>query len=164
MRDDVPHCNHCGDKQVLVTDGTTTRMGCQWCEDLYAADVNLWRVAPPVAGSFTCRMCPRVVRPESYMPAFQKALVEAQLCLRCDHFEKLLRPEVAERVVRVEGRHYFIEDPNAGGISGYGGRRFTIAFNDGRRVSTTNLWLQGDIPKHFRERMPDNAGFVKDGV
>ncbi len=110
-------CHHCGEKLVRVTDGKSIRMGCQWCEDLYAADVNLWRVQPAVEGSFTCRMCPRTVRPKSHMPDFQKALVETQLCLRCHHFESLLQPEIAEKVVRVNGRHYFIQEPFPGGDS-----------------------------------------------
>jgi hypothetical protein len=45
---------------------------------------------------------------------------------------------------------------------GFGGRKFIILFEDGRKVITTNLWSQGEIPKSFREDLPNNAKFIED--
>ena len=42
---------------------------------------------------------------------------------------------------------------------GFGGREFTIAFADGRTVTTRNLWHQGTVPPPWRDRLPDNAVF-----
>lgn len=66
----------------------------------------------------------------------------------------------------VEGRHYVIaKDQPKGyqGSLGHGGARFDIRFNDGREVVSHNLWAQGRVPEHFRERLPDNAEFVTRG-
>lgn len=43
---------------------------------------------------------------------------------------------------------------------GYDGMLFCIKFFDGRLVKTTNLWLNGDIPEEFRDRLKDNAEFI----
>lgn len=67
-------------------------------------------------------------------------------------------------VVRVNGTHYLIGDENADprGFRGFGGTRFYIRFNDGRLVQSTNLWCQGEIPKAYRDRLPDNAAFLRE--
>lgn len=67
----------------------------------------------------------------------------------------------ARRVV-VDGRHYLIGDDKPGGFKGYGGSRFEIAFFDGRKVTTRDLWHQGTIPPKWRERFPNNARFAGD--
>lgn len=43
---------------------------------------------------------------------------------------------------------------------GYGGNRFWILFNDGRTLTTNNLWWNGNIPEEFRNALPDNARFI----
>ncbi|MFG1709165.1 hypothetical protein ACFLIM_38840 [Nonomuraea sp. M3C6] len=65
----------------------------------------------------------------------------------------------AARVV-VDGEHYAICG-NTGGFRGHGGRRFDIAFHDGRTATTRNLWHQGTVPPEWRHRYPDNARFVQ---
>lgn len=68
--------------------------------------------------------------------------------------------------VVIDGVHYRIrpDRPNPGPGCGYGGRKFTIRFHDGREVRTRNLWYQGPIPPAWRDRLPDNAEFVKKGA
>ena len=45
---------------------------------------------------------------------------------------------------------------------GFGGARWDIEFNDGRRLTTHNLWHGGQIPERFRSRpaFHDNACFT----
>lgn len=66
-------------------------------------------------------------------------------------------------VVRVNANHYVIQ-PERGDTPlhclGFSGQRFVIEFHDGRRVESTNLWHQGEIPERFRDRLPDNASFA----
>lgn len=64
--------------------------------------------------------------------------------------------------VRIDGEHYVIcnEFPPAGSFRGHSGRKFTIRFNDGREVTTTNLWAQGTVPAEFKDDLPDNARFI----
>lgn len=57
----------------------------------------------------------------------------------------------------INGTHYRIGDENERYDRGFGGQKFTIKFNDGRVVVTTNLWHQGPIPESWRNLMPDNA-------
>ncbi|GHC38526.1 hypothetical protein GCM10010348_77350 [Streptomyces anthocyanicus] len=87
-----------------------------------------------------------------------------------DHNDKFWGPggtrdgdDPAKRVV-VDGEHYMLGDdsptfPKA--YKGFGGRRFTIKFFDGRTITTGDLWYQGVIPSKWRERYPDNARFVR---
>lgn len=66
--------------------------------------------------------------------------------------------------VVVNGEHYWIgpEDPSIKrSWRGFHGDRFNIKFNDGRTVTSTNLWCGGAIPAAFREQLPDNAEFVR---
>jgi hypothetical protein len=66
-----------------------------------------------------------------------------------------------KRVV-VNANHYLIdEETGRPEFRGFAGRRFAIAFFDGRAITTTNLMHQGVIPPKWRERFPDNARFVK---
>ena len=66
--------------------------------------------------------------------------------------------------VRIRGRHYYIgEEPSPNTPShcyGFGGRKHVVKFNDGRIVTTHNLWCQGGIPEEFKAQLPDNAVFL----
>lgn len=64
-------------------------------------------------------------------------------------------------VARIGGLHYVICPgvTDSFGFKGFGGAKFVIRFNDGRKVTTRNLWHQGTIPDEFRDRLPDNAVF-----
>ena len=66
----------------------------------------------------------------------------------------------------IDGIHYRIKPDTAkpGPGSGYDGQKFTVRFHDGREVTTRNLWYQGPIPPVWRDRLPDNAEFVKAGA
>ena len=92
-------------------------------------------------------------------------MVEQQLCFTClfwtDHLEK---GDKDGRRVIVYGHHYKIGSEAPSYNRGFGGQKFTIRFLvDGETIVTTNLWHQGAIPAHFRDRLPDNAEFVKGG-
>lgn len=88
-------------------------------------------------------------------------------CFPCANVEKwngYVRDAWSPEQARVDGSMYFIsvEPPpgrNTRGL-GFGGRRFRIRFNDGRRVTTHNLWFWGEIPADYRAALPDNAVFV----
>lgn len=110
---------------------------------------------------YLCRECLGEGDGERFSPSMN--LVAERLCFRC-HFwlEKVLKRDDPS-VARIAGQHWTVcsEDvhPSDRGMCG---RRFTIVWDDGRRVVTSNLWHQGDIPTLFRERLPDNARFELD--
>ncbi len=91
--------------------------------------------------------------PESYLD---------ENCFDCSFWlKKITMPEEDEnRRVIVNGQHYRIGNNDSGIYRGFGGRRYTIHFNDGRTVETCNLWCQGEIPEQFRAWLPDNARFI----
>ena len=73
--------------------------------------------------------------------------------------------------VRVDG-HLWVIHPEpappppgrvpATGGRGMGGQEFRIRFQDGRIVTTRNLWSIGEIPAEYREALPDNAEFIRE--
>lgn len=63
----------------------------------------------------------------------------------------------------IDGHHYRVRGRENAYSKGFGGRRHTIRFFDGREVTTTDLWYQGVIPPAFRDRLPDDAEFVAGG-
>lgn len=68
--------------------------------------------------------------------------------------------------VRIGGKHYFIgketsleEDPPK--WRGIAGAKVIIKFFDGRTVTSTNFWYNGVIPDRWKNRLPENAEFIK---
>lgn len=106
-----------------------------------------------------CRECGEEDDLNGYQGADERARLS--LCFGCHHWTRLLAVAADPKSVRVNGKHYQIsnEDTSWAGFRGFGGAKFIVAFNDGRRLRTSNLWSQGDIPWWFRERLPDNATF-----
>lgn len=81
------------------------------------------------------------------------------LCISCEHWLGVIARRDDPRSVRIGGTAYWI-GPETGlppRMRGFGGQRFEIAFRDGRRTETRNLWCEGTIPARFRGRLPDNA-------
>jgi hypothetical protein len=108
-----------------------------------------------------CRLCENEVPNRGYEEARK-----AGLCFNCWFWEKRIR-ENAEMLANpkspyipcvVEGKHYcfqpgiFTDKHNCG----LGGARFRITI-EGREYETNNVWVQGMVPVHFRDRLPDNA-------
>lgn len=91
-----------------------------------------------------------------------KKLERHQLCFNCNFWREKVWIKDRLGIARIDGSHYTIgkeEKSHPSEFRGFGGSKFVIVFNDGRRVKTTNLWHQGSIPEHFKERLPDNAKF-----
>lgn len=104
----------------------------------------------------TCVMCKEdFYYGNTYLP-------DNNLCGSDYHLYELWEIRDKPNVARIKGEHYMIGD-EADKFKGFGGQSFTIAFNDGREVTTTNLWHQGDIPAHWQKLgMTDNAKFVEE--
>jgi hypothetical protein len=66
-------------------------------------------------------------------------------------------------VARVDGVHYVVKPYNRTDpprYLGFGGTVFTFRFHDGREITSNDVMSQGEIPAHFRDRLPDNAVIV----
>ena len=106
----------------------------------------------------TCELCgnefTRICEPESYIE---------NLCFDCSFWLKKTNLPVEDEAKRVivNGQHFRLGSVHSGPFRGFGGRKFTVLFHDGRLVETCCLWHQGEIPEMFREWLPDNAIFVQ---
>ena len=110
----------------------------------------------------TCKICG--AREENHWIS-HKQLTERQECFNCNYWMKLIEDQRWDedrfRVV-VKGIHYVGYSPRVStGMKGFGGQLWKIKFLDGREVECRNLWHQGEIPERFRDRLPDNAEFVR---
>lgn len=109
-----------------------------------------------------CRECGQIFS-TNYQEDTKANILKDNICFTCYFWKSKLSIKDDPCTVRINGVHYFIGDNNSSkhAFKGFGGREFNIRFNDGRLVTTCNLWCQGDISDHFKERLPDNATFVE---
>ncbi|MFD7868020.1 hypothetical protein [Streptomyces sp. NPDC059783] len=69
----------------------------------------------------------------------------------------------AAPVARVNGWHYIVKAYNTttpAQYLGFGGAVFVFRFEDGTELTSNDVMCQGEIPAHFRDRLPDNAVIV----
>lgn len=100
-----------------------------------------------------CKMCGQYFATHY---ANKERLIEKNICFGCAFWD-----EMAERKDRIIADHNCYKDGgrknSRDGFLGFGGAEWKIRMNDGRLVETNNLWHNGNIPKRFWDRMPDNA-------
>jgi len=111
-----------------------------------------------------CKICGSPVDADRYISDCSKAMLEHQMCFRCNFWRERLAEDAElppHKWCMIDGTHYIIgnEDSNDY-FRGFGGREFHIKFNDGTVVTTTNLWCQGEPPLEWKEKFPDNAVFI----
>ena len=91
-------------------------------------------------------------------------MIKDKICFKCSHWIGLIEDQTIENRTVVDGRHY-IACPKGTvdqyGFRGFGGHNFKIAYFDGRLIESDNVWHQGEIPERFRDRLPDNARFIR---
>lgn len=99
------------------------------------------------------------------------------LCFNCNHWEELYESRLDPSIIhiRVNGRHYqtalqSINKPPEK-YAGFGGRRFNVRIKPphttlvdavSHEFYTCDMWIQGIIPEHYRDKLPDNAEFVNE--
>jgi hypothetical protein len=92
-----------------------------------------------------------------------KECVDNKMCFSCN-FWRNHHASHLDASLRIDGHHYMdcgsVENPNQFGV-GHGGRRIKIRKFDGSIIETNNLWHQGAIPSHWKNKLPDNAEFVR---
>lgn len=126
---------------------------------------------------YNCRECKQQFGQHNFDGVTRERLIKNQLCFNCDFWQekvlwKLNHDDAVSRgaplskleleIAIINGVHYVIHDKvaNPGWIHGYGGRLFRVHWFDGRAKESNNVWCQGRIPDHFRERLPDTAEFL----
>lgn len=107
-----------------------------------------------------CTVC-GAREPNRWVPETKERLARLSLCFNCDLWRGIISR--ADRFIRIAGVCYVDNGKNKP-RDGFGGRTFRIRMNDGREITTDNLWTQGVIPERFRAEFPDNAMFATEGV
>lgn len=79
------------------------------------------------------------------------------ICFDCSFWLSKLGHYDDPNHVRIDGHYFVVAD---GSHAGFGGREFKIVRNDGRELTTKDLWCLGKIDALFVDRLPDNAVFV----
>jgi hypothetical protein len=112
-----------------------------------------------------CKECGKPeANPDKYSNCPEKAIMQDKtLCFYCAFWHVLARNSKNKELV-IDGHTYSIgREPTPGGDKwglGFGGRRFDIEFNDGRKVTTHNLWAGSVVPERWRSEFPDTAKFL----
>ena len=110
-----------------------------------------------------CRICGEEFDSSPYYKNIKDAMDEHQMCFSCNFWREKVGQDALQpphKVAIIDGVHYYIDDENiVSKFRGFDGNKFVIHFNDGTKVTTTNLWCQGDIPSEWKQHFPDNAKF-----
>ena len=112
-----------------------------------------------------CEICGKEIEKSMYGNAI--------LCSRECHTEKywLDRVDAIEKdpyeFTIIDGVCYYFNrnkpiETNMGLFHGFDGKHFKIRFNNGVTYETNNLWHNGTVPKKFRDKLKNNAIFVKE--
>ena len=111
----------------------------------------------------TCKICGDVMDSDNYLSDVASAMETHQMCFHCNFWREMLEEDAkrpSHTVCMIDGTHYVIEPDDPGSyFQGFGGSKFQIEFNDGYRVITHNLWCQGEPPKEWIDKFPNNARF-----
>jgi hypothetical protein len=109
-----------------------------------------------------CSCCGKVYG-TNYCKPYNTMLITKKLCFNCNFWDEYTHKKDDPKIARIQGHHYVVEPPSPlpSRMLGFSGREFKVRWHDGREVTTNNLWSQGDIPERFKDRLPDNAEFVK---
>lgn len=82
------------------------------------------------------------------------------ICQGCYYWLRLYESNcINNKHVIINNNCYYLGD-EISYEKGFGGKKFIIGFMDGRLIETTNLWHNGIVPMHFRDRIKDNAKFL----
>lgn len=110
---------------------------------------------------YTCRECQTIWNPAHYSNNQIAMGHRARgLCSTCAFWDDAYRDYLDGKRVVVNANSYTIAREDATGLRGHSGARFRIQYPDGRMIESTNVWHQGQIPIHWRDRMPDTAVFL----
>lgn len=84
-------------------------------------------------------------------------LIAKNLCFGCNFWDEVMK-SIGKRTFVAGGRAYTIGRDGGGGFGGCG---YTVTFPDGDVRKGNSLWHRGEVPAHWRERLPDTATLVQ---
>jgi hypothetical protein len=112
-----------------------------------------------------CKHCGAILT-ANYVEPTRTEILESGLCFHCNFWRKQANSKDPKRLI-IDGHIYGDggNQPNASRKDwlGFGGTVWIIE-RDGKVWQTNNLWSGSTVPQEYRERMPDNARFVKEAA
>lgn len=113
-----------------------------------------------------CKSCGAVGYELNWIPHVREKLEARGMCHTCDIWEEII--DELTRFVVIDGTVWAPKKDNpewraiSGGWGlGCGGRMHLIERFDGELIKCNNLWCRGNVPEMFRDRIPDNAKFLR---
>lgn len=109
----------------------------------------------------SCKECSHLIS-TTYNEPHKSEMISRNICLRCNIWTNKLNTLPDPNCFVVNGGVYNVK-PNIdgpGGFKGFGGREFRFIKNSVLTISH-NVWFNGQVPVHFKDRIKDNATFEK---
>ena len=106
-----------------------------------------------------CEICGKEIEKSKY----SNGIICSSECFDEHFWLSVIREfiDMPETFAIIDGWCYRIEDENvAECCKGFYGNKHIIKYNDGKTITTTNLWTNGEIPNKYRIVLKNNAEFV----
>lgn len=112
-----------------------------------------------------CKECGGVIK-TNYLGKIGQTLKEKGLCFSCNHWVEIMEDKDNPRRHFVKGVSYWRKDyrnlpSHEQHVLGFSGSVFKVKTNSGEEYTTNDMWCNGNIPERFKDRLPDNAIFLK---
>lgn len=109
-----------------------------------------------------CRECGGEGYEIAWVPETRNRLLELGVCLSCLHWLEVVEERNGHVVVDGHAFRPKEDDPDTrvrtGGWGlGCGGAEQHFVLSDGTLLRCCNVWNRGQVPEHFRDRLPDDA-------
>jgi hypothetical protein len=95
-------------------------------------------------------------------PTFTRMKAKS-LCFTCNFWDEIVE-SIGDYFI-INGNSYCDGGRDAktpASWRGFGGRKHKIKCNDGRIVESVDLWTQGPVPENFKNKLKDNAEFIRE--
>ena len=107
-----------------------------------------------------CPCCGGYIKTTFTKPT-KSEIIQKKLCFSCLHWNKILDDLSNPNRFIIGGNAYCHVEQKEGYFQGHGGRTFRIKRYDTNEVFVSNnLWCQGQIPIHLKDRIKNNACFI----
>lgn len=110
-----------------------------------------------------CKVCGGVVHTHCQLFGyFDKEVDQRNFCSTCNLWYNRLSQRTDPNIFIIDGMYYQDAGPskNPKHSLGFAGLQFNIKTNDGKIVSTNNLWYGGTVPTAWKDAFPDTAVFI----
>lgn len=109
-----------------------------------------------------CKICGSIVK-TCFNEPIGSNLKKENICFSCNHWLRIENDLQNPKRFIINGGSYYLGNGKQNSyFKGFGGNSFKIKRHGGDQIITTSdLWHQGDVPEVFKNRIKDNAVFVK---